>query len=401
MRPLSHTAISTYLECSLKYKFNYIDKLPKIPRPYFSFGKSVHQALEYLYRVKIPPPPTLEEVLQYYRENWISEGYASGEEETRYFQEGKRILTEFYQRHIDDNFRPPLFAEYLFNLELSGIKLTGYIDRIDKLSDGSLAIIDYKTGSAFDLKRVENDPQLTLYQMAVTANIGLPVSQLSLYHLPSLTDFRVGPRHPDQIANLQATIRQVYQGIQQERFAPSPGNHCQWCDFQKVCPIFAYQYASPQERSDGQLTDTRIKEIVDNYGKTYSRIKELKKELENLRETILKYVQKKNFWRLSGKVYELKISSRGNWAVPAKSKSEKERITEIIKDILVAANEYEKILTPDFWVLSKKILDNELSPETIQKLKKVMEWQEIYTLRASERSKEDEETEEENTEENK
>jgi len=43
---LSHNKIKTYLECKLKYKYQYIDKLPQIQNPAFEFGKIVHTIFE-------------------------------------------------------------------------------------------------------------------------------------------------------------------------------------------------------------------------------------------------------------------------------------------------------------------------------------------------------------------
>ena len=45
-RPLSHSSITLYNECPQKYKFRYLDRIPETPRHYFSFGHSVHLALE-------------------------------------------------------------------------------------------------------------------------------------------------------------------------------------------------------------------------------------------------------------------------------------------------------------------------------------------------------------------
>jgi ATP-dependent helicase/nuclease subunit B len=42
--------------------------------------------------------------------------------------------------------RVMLFAEEFGDLKLAGVRLSGKVDRIDRLSDGSLAIVDYKTG---------------------------------------------------------------------------------------------------------------------------------------------------------------------------------------------------------------------------------------------------------------
>ena len=44
---LSATRISTFLQCKLKYWFNYVDHLPKKSNPVFRLGLAVHEALEY------------------------------------------------------------------------------------------------------------------------------------------------------------------------------------------------------------------------------------------------------------------------------------------------------------------------------------------------------------------
>ena len=46
---LSKSQISLYMDCSLKYKFQYIDNLPKPFKPAgLAFGTSIHSALEWL-----------------------------------------------------------------------------------------------------------------------------------------------------------------------------------------------------------------------------------------------------------------------------------------------------------------------------------------------------------------
>ena len=93
-KPLSHSAVHTYLDCPQKWKLKYVDKLPEKPRHFFSFGKSLHEALEFLYGVKTLPPPSLDEVLKAYYEHWYSEGYASLQQEEQYRAEGVRILPD-------------------------------------------------------------------------------------------------------------------------------------------------------------------------------------------------------------------------------------------------------------------------------------------------------------------
>ncbi|GAJ05544.1 unnamed protein product, partial [marine sediment metagenome] len=54
----------------------------------------------------MPPPPSLDELLQFYEKSWLGEGYESAEEEARYQAYGREILTRFWQIHTA-NFKMP------------------------------------------------------------------------------------------------------------------------------------------------------------------------------------------------------------------------------------------------------------------------------------------------------
>ena len=62
--------------------------------------------------------------------------------------EGLRWIADETARLQEDEGRELLVAERSGSTELLGVKIKGRADRIDRLADGSLAIIDYKTGGA-------------------------------------------------------------------------------------------------------------------------------------------------------------------------------------------------------------------------------------------------------------
>src|SRR5271155_1130797 len=111
MRPLSHSSISMYMECPQKYKFKYVDRLPEKPKHFFSFGQSVHKALEFFYDVQTLTHPGLDELLSYFEKNWRAEGYKDAEQEAAYKLEGRKILGDFYEKNAP-TFKPPFFVEY-------------------------------------------------------------------------------------------------------------------------------------------------------------------------------------------------------------------------------------------------------------------------------------------------
>ena len=81
MRPLSYTQVNRYRTCPLWYKLQYIDKLRPKERFYLSFGDVIHQCAEFFYKIAAPPPPSLENLLQFYEKNWLSRGYQSPAQE--------------------------------------------------------------------------------------------------------------------------------------------------------------------------------------------------------------------------------------------------------------------------------------------------------------------------------
>src|SRR5689334_5561211 len=87
-RTLSHSSIGLYRTCPQRWKFRYIDKVPEKPKSFFSFGKSVHAGLEFLFEKLNEPLPALDDLLVNYKNTWLSEGYETPAQEKWFYQEG-------------------------------------------------------------------------------------------------------------------------------------------------------------------------------------------------------------------------------------------------------------------------------------------------------------------------
>jgi ATP-dependent helicase/nuclease subunit B len=68
--------------------------------------------------------------------------------------------------------RTPILAEEFGEAEVAGVTLFGKVDRIDRLPDGKLAIVDYKTGQAPAKKAVAEGFALQLGLLALIARDG-------------------------------------------------------------------------------------------------------------------------------------------------------------------------------------------------------------------------------------
>ncbi len=315
-RVLSHSSVKMYRDCPQKWKFRYVDKVPDKPRSFFSFGKSVHAGLEFLYDRARAQRPALEELLSHFREGWLREGYESPAQEKWFFQEGERILRGFYAKHSTD-FSSVRQVELKFTISVEGVPVTGFIDRIDNTKNGGLAIIDYKTGKAFDKSRVRTDPQLTLYQLACSTLLGKPVESVTLYHLNSLTPLTV-PAHTDrQLESMKAGIVEAAHGISDQKFEATPNERgvCQYCDYAQICPALSKIRATAIVPAKG------VAALVDRFGKIDSRLQELTVERAKLAEEVAGHLKSAESGMLSGEHFTANIQSGEVHvqAVPAKS----------------------------------------------------------------------------------
>jgi putative RecB family exonuclease len=357
-----------YVECPQKFKFRYLDKLPEKPKPFFSFGRSVHSALEFFYGVAALPAPTLEQVLASYKANWVSEGYKDAEEERKYFADGEKILRGFHAKHLAD-FEPPFFAEYRFDLKVDGVPVTGFVDRIDKVGTGGIAIVDYKTGKAFGEDRVRTDAQLTMYQMACEELLGLKVERMTFYHLNSLTPV-TGERHSDgQVRQLRERIVTVADSIQKGLFEPTPEEaKCRWCDFKPHCPVFRDGdgfLPEPQAAAVPPQPDDGLAALVDRYGRVLDEAAALKAELAAALEA-------KGWVRAFGASHEVALVEEPRWEFRDKAK---------VLDVIKKAGLWDDILAPSAPLVQKLMDSAALAPEVRRKLESLGEKVERRALR--------------------
>jgi len=305
MRPLSYTQISLYQSCPLCYKLQYIDGLKPKDRWYFSFGKTMHMCAEYFFKVRVPPPPSLEKLLRFYEQSWLSEGYDSAEEEARYRSYGREILVRFCQIHQAD-FRMPVAVERLFNINIEGVRLVGFIDRVDKLDNGGLSIVDYKTNKElFTTEDMEKDLQLTLYQLAAEQTWQLPVERLTLYHLRSNTPCSCGPRDENQLNEARRLVLKVAEGIAQQKFPAVENQYCP-CDFPEYCPYYRQQYITPElAQPSNTLGGVTASETVEHYVSLQNQIKELQSQLEEIKQRLVDFCQTEGLNRVYGKEHAI------------------------------------------------------------------------------------------------
>jgi len=232
---LSYSQFDTFKMCPLKYSYRYMMKVPVPPAHASNFGSSVHNTLNEFYQhLKSGEQISLEKFQELYEKNWIPYGYENAEHESLRKKQGLEMLSDYYEKNRDP-WITPSYLERPFNIRIGESFINGRIDRIDRLSDGTYEVIDYKTGRVKDGLNLKKDLQLSIYALACRDVLKINVSKLSLYFLEGNEKFST-TRTDEQIEETKEEILEIIKEMEQSAFHPTPGFHCKFCDFRLICP---------------------------------------------------------------------------------------------------------------------------------------------------------------------
>ncbi len=324
----SYSKMSLYEECPLKYKFKYIDKIKEEPKYYFTFGHSIHHALEFLYAVKTPPFPALDELLGAFKKEWglksyVERGYRDPLRADEDFQKGLAMLKNYYKHH-EGRLRVPFALEYSTDVEVDGLLVRIIADKIEYLGNGEIVLIDYKTGK--DVKRqpdqlhmyqkiCELDPRLRERALAAYGDSaqGLRIKQLMYYHVPTLKEYSFDRAGDAEIGAFWERALGVAGNIRALKYDPSPGERqCSWCDFKPLCPHYyggRSRGATPPPAA--ATAPDPVEELVDRYGLLRDKMDELNSQIEDVKARIVSLADGAE--GLVGRQYALDIKRTDKW----------------------------------------------------------------------------------------
>ena len=267
MKIYSHSKLSTFEQCKLKYKFRYIDKIiPEIEKTIEAhLGSITHQTLEWLYsEVKDGRVPLLDDMIIYYSTSWMNEEkqtimQKNGMDEKDYFNKGVQYLIDYYNQHkpFDDN-TIEVEKEIRINLDESGeYQIMGFIDRLAyNLKTGEYEIHDYKTsGTAPSQEKMDQDRQLALYSIAVKEVFGTDKIKL-IWHYLFFNKNIESQRTVEQLEQLKKETLELIKRIEATtEFNPHKSYLCGWCPYKSICPAWKDQDSYPKFEKQKKLVD--------------------------------------------------------------------------------------------------------------------------------------------------
>ena len=254
---LSYSRLSRFEQCPLSFKLHYIEKKEADPNDSLKFGKGIHSVLEVLVRehMEMERIGTLSGARA--AELWKQAFTAAGLSGIELFQEGLTIIDAFIRAQGIIDHQDVLAIEREFHLSVGPFTVLGYIDRVDRVDDETVEVIDYKTNRMlFTRDEVDSNLQMSLYHLAARQLWPWAKKVKLTFHMLRHDIRMVTARSQEQ---LDAAIKYVESMGEQTETAdefPARLNHnCIYCDHKAECPVYADALQGKRDFICEDLTD--------------------------------------------------------------------------------------------------------------------------------------------------
>jgi putative RecB family exonuclease len=238
---VSVSKTKTFLDCKAKFKFCYVEKLPRKDWEFHTFGKFCHKVLEEFHKAY------LEGCLLPYNvqmtEAWKSAWAEYKDKMTPEMKKECWSLVDHYLRNVTGHKEKGLPANVIaiekrFEFPIAeNIILNGAIDRIQLDADDVIHVADYKTTK--NKKYLKNDwfQLLTYAYVILSEDPTIKKVRASYILLRHNFEYITTEFSAKEIRQVQKKFLDYAKQMNEEtEFKPSPSALCNYCDYLDRCP---------------------------------------------------------------------------------------------------------------------------------------------------------------------
>jgi putative RecB family exonuclease len=375
----SHSRLSTYEQCPLKFRYAYIDKVETEAELSIEafLGNRVHEALEKLYTdLKFEKLNSLAELLGFFDTEWkkhfnekiviVRKEY----DDENYRLMGEKYLTDYYNRYNPFNQSKTIGLEMkiVIRLDAGGeFMLQGFIDRLSFAGDGVYEIHDYKTSNSLpEQDKIDADRQLALYKVAIKEQYRDCSKVVLIWHYLAFDKELRSERTTEQLELLkEETINLIKEIESAKDFPPRESALCQWCEFRPICPRWSHLYKVEGLESEQFKKEDGVR-LVDEYSVLKIKEKELADELERISARILSYSEQQNIDKLFGSDSKVTVWKKYCVKFPGKMDA---GYADLVKE-LRNLSAWEEFNTLDKWKLEKAFEELDMAPDAMAAIAK-------------------------------
>jgi len=251
---LSPSAVSSFTDCALAFRYSAIDRLPEPPSAAAVKGTLVHRALERLFsdvpagrRSEAAAVDMLGVAFDECRAGPDLADLGLDEPGESELLADAEALVRAYFRLEDANRVRAIGLELRLEARIGSLSVRGIIDRLELDDEGGLVVTDYKTGRAPSIRHEGNRlGGVHFYAYLCQEVLGRRPSRVQLLYLRDPVAI-VNVPTDQSIRGLQTKASAVWSAVRRacltEDFRPKPGPLCNYCAFVDRCPAMAGRLA--------------------------------------------------------------------------------------------------------------------------------------------------------------
>ncbi len=390
----SHSRLSAYENCPLKYKYLYIDRLDRDRRNSIEsfLGTVVHHTMEKLYTdLNHEKLSTLEELTEFYDREWVK-GWSDDilivrKEYTadHYRLIGQRCVKDYYQQYHPFNQSRTLGIERQIFVKLpDNRQLTGYIDRLAQHVDGTYEIHDYKTSNSLPGQSyLDHDRQLALYQIGIQQEFRDAARVRLVWHYLAFNKSLTSERDDDQLVELgQRTVELIREIEAATEFPARKSALCSWCEFQDICPLWKHpvrtQDLAPQafQAEDGVALVNRLAALKQEKQQLAESIESragiIDAQIAEVEGQLVELAKREGLEIIQGSQYRARVKVEGKWKAPAKS----EPTRKVLEGLLRQHNLWDQVSGLDIYAIDAFMKSPSVDERLSSDLRRLMTYEE-------------------------
>ena len=399
MQLYSHSRLSTYEHCPLKFYYQYVAKV-KVPEGRTSaeafMGSRVHEALEKLYKdAQFGKTDPLEGILEFYRNRWQQEWseeveiVKEGLEEADFQRMGAKCLEQYYRRYSPFDQSKTIATEHriLARLDEGGeYKLQGFVDRI-AVSGRDYEIHDYKTNRRLrEQHELDSDRQLALYQLGVQQAWPDAERIELIWHFLVFDKEMRSNRTRTQLESVKKKTIKLIDEIEfakeGDRFHAHKSELCDYCEYKAMCPEWKH-VLSVQLSLNNEFADLPGVALADEYAKLKEQEREISGKLESARLAVMDFARREGVTVIQGSKNQLLVRTDLRTGYPSKSAEPLEY--HKLERLLKAEGVWQDVSTLSPALLEAAMKEGKISAALAKRISEFQSVQEITTVRIGKR----------------
>lgn len=266
---LSPSRAKEYLKCPLQYRLHVVDRIKEPLTPAIVAGTLVHSVLEKLFDVA-QADRNEETAMGLFDQEWAATRESSDDVVAMFDDEvaldqwidkTRDLVRGYFTLENPQRLEPAAREKRVDAYTHDGVRLRGFIDRIDRNPSGELRVVDYKTGKA-PSPRFQDEAlfQMRFYALLLKLTDRMPL-RTQLVYIKAGQTLTFDPT-VDDIERFEDEVSGIWDRIERDakrgEFAPRKNPLCNWCGVRAHCPLF--DGVLPDAPADGmkRLLQTRV-----------------------------------------------------------------------------------------------------------------------------------------------